>query len=389
MTFGTLALLVAAGLIGPFVASIHRLAPPAVVGEIVAGLVIGRSGFGWLHTDDEALRLLSQVGFAMLMFIVGTHLPLRDPTLRPAIGRALAASAVTAALAIGAGFALAPHLAVHRPLVLAVLIAATSAAVALPVLRSVGPAFANTVVVIGWVTILDIVAVLAIPLVTPSGRLVRILLGGTLVAAMATTMFLVGRRVLDDRAVTVVRKASVSHGWALDLRISLLMLFVMAWIATRFGTSILIAGFAAGAVVALLGEPRRVAQQLVGIGEGFLVPIFFVDLGAQLDLHALIREPRAIILGVVLLAANIVVHVATARVFRLPIGAGLLAAAQLGVPSAVVAIGLQTALLTAAQGAAIMGSVLGSIAACTVGAALLGHHAPVTDHAAPNPATPA
>ncbi|HEY4332039.1 MAG TPA: cation:proton antiporter [Ilumatobacteraceae bacterium] len=385
MTFGTLALLAAAGLLGPLIASLHRLAPPAVVGEIAAGVVVGHTGLGWLNTDDASLKLLSQVGFALLMFIVGTHLPLRDARLRSAIGRAAFAALLTAALAIGAGFVLAPHLQLDRPLVLAVLIAASSAAIALPVLQGLGSA--KSTVVTAWITILDVVTVLAIPLVTPSGRITRVIEGGVLVIAASLLLYLAAHQFLDDRMITRIRRASVRHGWALDLRVSLLMLFAMAWVATRFGTSILIAGFAAGAVVAVLGEPRRVAQQLVGLGEGFLVPIFFVDLGAQLDLHALVRQRSAIVLGLVLLAANVVVHTVTASIFRLRIGAGLLACAQLGVPSAIVAIGLQTKLLTPAGGAAVMGAVLASIAVCTVGAAVLGHHQQLTDHAAPNGAT--
>ena len=178
---------------------------------------------------------------------------------------------------------------------------------------------------------------------------------------------------------------SHQRGWGLDLRVSLLALFVCAWIATRFGASILIAGFAVGAVVALLGEPRRVADQLVGIGEGFLIPLFFVHLGAQIDLGALLDSPRALLLAIVLAAAAIVIHVAAALVWRVPVALGLVASAQLGVPAAVVSIGLATNQITAAQGAAVMASLLLTLGACAVGSVLLGPGS-LTDASAP--ATP-
>ncbi|MFM2071913.1 MAG: hypothetical protein RLZZ623_2176, partial [Actinomycetota bacterium] len=147
--------------------------------------------------------------------------------------------------------------------------------------------------------------------------------------------------------------------------------------------SVLIAGFAVGGVVAILGEPRRVAQQLVGIGEGFLVPLFFVHLGTQLELGALFRSPRSIGLAGVIAGVAIVIHVVSAVVWRLPIGFGLVASAQLGVPAAVVSIGLSTRQLSPAQGSAVMAAVLVTLAACAVGGAKLGHRGALTDAVAP------
>ena len=101
-------------------------------------------------------------------------------------------------------------------------------------------------------------------------------------------------------------------------------------------------------MVALLGEPR-VAQQLIGIGEGFAIPLFFVHLGAQIDLGALLESPRALALAACSPLSRLI-HVLAALVWRLPVSMGLVASAQLGVPAAVVSIGLATKQLTAAQG---------------------------------------
>ena len=48
-----------------------RLAVPIVVGEIVAGMIVGGSGFGWVVPDDRALSLLKELGFVLLMFLSG------------------------------------------------------------------------------------------------------------------------------------------------------------------------------------------------------------------------------------------------------------------------------------------------------------------------------
>lgn len=383
MSFGPLAIVLAAGLIGPLLASLHRFGPPMIVGEIAAGVVIGRSGLEWVDPSDQLLTGLAAIGFALLMFVVGTHLPVRDRHLRSALGAGLAVAATVAALAVIAGMLLAPSVGLDRPAILAVLLATSSGAVALPVLQGLGRSDRVTLVVMAWVAIADVVTVLALPVVLATGRIWRVIGGGALVVLAGVTMLLLARFARDRKAVQRMRLLSAQRGWGLDLRVSLLALFTCAWLATRFGTSILIAGFAVGTVVALLGEPRRVAQQLVGIGEGFAIPLFFVHLGAQIDLRALLHSSRSLGLAASIAGVAIAIHLTAAIVWRLPVAMGLVGSAQLGVPAAVVSIGLATKQLTAAQGAAVMMALLVTLGACAAGGALLGHTGSLTDASAP------
>lgn len=383
MSFGPLAIVLAAGLIGPLLASLHRFGPPMIVGEIAAGVVIGRSGLKWVDPSDQLLTGLAAIGFALLMFVVGTHLPVRDRHLRSALGAGLAVAATVAALAVIAGMLLAPSVGLDRPAILAVLLATSSGAVALPVLQGLGRSDRVTLVVMAWVAIADVVTVLALPVVLATGRIWRVIGGGALVVLAGVTMLLLARFARDRKAVQRMRLLSAQRGWGLDLRVSLLALFTCAWLATRFGTSILIAGFAVGTVVALLGEPRRVAQQLVGIGEGFAIPLFFVHLGAQIDLRALLHSSRSLGLAASIAGVAIAIHLTAAIVWRLPVAMGLVGSAQLGVPAAVVSIGLATKQLTAAQGAAVMMALLVTLGACAAGGALLGHTGSLTDASAP------
>jgi len=380
VSFGALALVVAAGLMGPMLASMPRLGPPVMVGEIAAGVAIGNSGFEWIDPSDPLLTGLAAIGFALLMFIVGTHLPVRDRRLRSALARGAAVAATVGGLAVVASVMLGSTVGLHRPAIFAVLLATSSGAVALPVLQGLGTPNRTVLVVTAWIAIADVATVLALPVVLATGRIARVVTGGALAVLVAAAM-LVAAEVARDRAwVLRVRTLSHERGWGLDLRVSLLALFTCAWIASYFGASILIAGFAVGAVVALLGEPRRVAQQLVGIGEGFAIPLFFVHLGAQIDLGAMLESPRALALAAVLAGVAVAIHLLAALVWRLPVTMGLVASAQLGVPAAVVSIGLATKQLTAAQGAAVMAALLVSLGACAVGGALLGQ-GPLTSSA--------
>lgn len=373
MTFGALALIAAAGLFGPLVAAVPRLRMPLVVGEVAAGVLIGRTGFGWLDPDEPTIAFLSEVGFAMLMFVVGTHLPLRHSALRNSLGPAALATVLLLALAVPAGYLLTtvgPPL----PLVLAVLVATCSAAVALPILQGLGRAVATSpagVFATAWITLTDIVTVLAVPLVLATGALWRVVVGAMLVVLAGVAAFVTSRALRRTDAGHSIRMLSKRRGWALDLRIGLALLFSLAALAVAFGTSVLIAGFAAGAMLAATGQPHRLGQQLIGVAEGFFVPLFFVTLGARLEFTEMFASTRAMALCAGLIVTAVLARVIVVSVLRKPLGVGLLSTAALGVPSAVVAIGLQQGVLDAGQAAAIISAVLLSIAVAAAGSRLL------------------
>jgi Kef-type K+ transport system membrane component KefB len=374
MTFGVLALLAVAGLAGPLLAAVPRLGVPLVVGEIAAGVLVGRTGFGLIDPDQPTVAFLSDVGFAMLMFMVGTHLPLRDAGLRRSLAPAALGTLLVLVLAVPAGYLLTT-VGPDRPLVLAVLVATSSAAVALPILQGLGEEVLATpaaAFATAWTTLTDIVTVLAVPLVLATGALGRVLAGAGLVLLAGAVVFLGMRAVRRTDRWQTVRKLSKRRGWALDLRIGLAVLFALAALATAFGTSILIAGFTGGVVLAATGEPRRLGQQLVGVAEGFLVPLFFVVLGARLQFGALFTSGRSLLLFAGLAVAATAVHVLVAVVLRRPVAVGLLGTAALGVPSAVVSIGLAQGVLDAGQAAAVVSAVLVTIAVSALGGVLLG-----------------
>jgi Kef-type K+ transport system membrane component KefB len=368
MTFGTLALIVAVGLLGPLLTlTPARYAPPIVVGEIAAGVAIGRTGTRTLDSTQPTLAFLAAIGFALLMFIVGTHIPIRDPRLRMAGKRGLVAALVTVAIAALISPLMSAATGLHDTALLTVLVAATSAAIVLPIVQS-QPQTDSLLVTLTWVTLLDVATVIAVPLVLATDGVARSVAGISLVIAGAVGVALVAEQARGTRWIATLRRRSRHEGWALDLRVSLLVLFTLAWVAERFETSILIAGFAAGVMITTLGEPRRVADQLIGIGEGFFIPLFFVTLGARLDMRALVQSASNVRLFVLLTVAAVAVPVVAARIVRLRTPYGMLAAAKMGVPAAVTTIGLSTGALHPGQGAAIVGSAAVSVLVAAAGA---------------------
>ena len=83
------------------------------------------------------------------------------------------------------------------------------------------------------VTIADIVTILAVPIVLQPGRVGHVVLGGSYVAGAAVALFVLARLLSGREWVHRLRYCSKQRRWALDLRLSLLVLFVLAWIAQK------------------------------------------------------------------------------------------------------------------------------------------------------------
>jgi Kef-type K+ transport system membrane component KefB len=387
MSFGTLTLIGLCGLCGPLLSMTARGVVPVVVGEIAAGVIIGRTGLRAIDTGNVTLVFLSNIGFAMLMLSVGMNVPLREPRLRTVLGQGALAAAVVGFLAVGAGLLVGLIGGAGHPAVFAVLVASGSAAVVLPVIQDrklKGPA---VLTVIAQVTVADIAATLAVPFVLLPARAGRVAAGTALICCCLLAIFVVGRVARRAPAAHALRREGKHRRWAIDLRLALIVLFFLAWIAQRTGASLLIAGFGAGLMVAALGGPKRLSTEVLGVGGGFFVPLFFVVLGARIDLRGLVKQPSLIALALALAAATAVVHLLAARLTRQRRAAGLLASAQLGVPSAIVALGLSEKVINSAQGAAILLAALLSLGVCAAGAALMAERStpPATASAAPGP----
>jgi Kef-type K+ transport system membrane component KefB len=378
---GLIALIFTAALLGPALSLVSRGAVPVVVGQLLAGVVLGKTGLRIVDPGKSDLSLLYSLGFATLMFGVGMHVPLHDRRVRSAIGSGALACAAAVPLALGSG--LLAHLAGGGPFpVYAVLIVSSSAAVALPVIEESGLIDARGVLpAMAWITIADIAATLAIPLAIVPSHAARAALGALIIAVLVLVVFLVAHRLSSLPQVQFIRKEGKRRQWAIDLRLAVIVLVSLSFVAQKVGASLLVAGFGTGLVVAAIGGPKRLSHEVLGLGQGFLVPLFFVLLGAKLDLRALTSSGREILLAVVLSALAIAVHVIASMVIRAPKSVGLLASAQMGVPAAAIALGLPAHALTQGQASAIFCAALVSIGACSAGAAILRHRQPARDGA--------
>ena len=367
----TLALVTVVGLAGPLLASVPGLRIPVVIGELAAGLIIGRTGLGIVDPADPTFTLLANVGFALVMFVVGTHVPIRDATLRSSIpGAALRGVLVGVVATVLAG-ALATVFHTGHAAVYAVLMASSSAALALPVIQSLGLTGAAVQGVTAQIAIADATCIVLLPLVIDpkralsaahrGGRHCR-LRGGAVRAAAGI------RPPRAAQAVTPLLRGQPVRPGAADQPDRAVH---PRCPGRRTHVSIMLAGFAIGLVIRAAGEPRRLARQLFGITEGLFSPLFFVWLGASLQVRELGDRPAYILLGLGLGVGAVLAHCA-GRLTGQPLVLGALAAAQLGVPVAAATLGTEQHLLSAGEPSALLLGALVTVAVTSVAGVVAG-----------------
>jgi Kef-type K+ transport system membrane component KefB len=365
MSFVTLAIASVAALAGPLLALKKNWHIPVVVGELFVGILLGATGLRIVDAHDPTLRFLAEIGFALVMFVAGSHVPVRDAAVRAAVGAGAVRLLIVAAISIGVGVLVAAAFGnSHAPLY-AVLMASSSAALILPIIGGLGLGGRQVLQMTAQVAIADIACIVAVPLVVDPAHTGRAALGSLAVIVCSVIIFYVLRGAERSGLRRRIHRLSEARGFALELRIDLIILFALAALAVFAGISVMLAGFALGLVIAGVGEPRRLARQVFAITEGFLGPLFFVWLGASLDLTGLWAEPRYLLLGLALAAGALIAHLAT-RVVGQPVSLGLLSAAQLGVPVAAVTVGTQTGLLSSAEAGAVIVGALITVAVATV-----------------------
>lgn len=364
MTFGTLALVSLAGLAGPLLQV--RAGVPVVLGELLAGVLLGRTGLGVLDSGAPGFADLAQVGFALVMFVAGTHVPLRDPALLAGTRTGLLRVLLVAAAAAALGTGLAAVAGTGHGALYAVLLASSSAALVLPAVAAL-PASPAVLALLPQVAAADVACIVALPLVLDPARAGRAAVGALVVAVAAGLVFLGLRRTERSGVRRRLHRLSRRRGLALELRTDLALLFGLAALAVAVHVPVLLAGFAFGLAVSAVGEPRRLGRQLFALTEGFLGPVFFLWLGASLDVRALGGSPGSLALGLALGAGAVLVHLVPVATGQ-PAALAVLAAAQLGVPVAAAALGTELGVLRPGEAPALVLGALVTVAAAALAA---------------------
>ncbi len=351
---------------------VPRLRVPAVVLEIVLGIVVGPSVLGWVEVD-LVVEIVSLLGLAFLLFLAGLEIDvraLRGPVLRVSLlgyGITLAIG-----LAAGVGFDAAGWL--KSPLLLAICLSATSLGLVVPLLKDAGqvdtPVGQTT---IAASSVADFAAVLMLSLLFSSsdastgGQLILLGVFVGLVMVIAVSIAVTERSMrLGD---VLVRLQDTTAEIRVRAAVTMLIAFVV--LAERFGLESILGAFLAGAAVGLLDRDSSTHPhfrvKLEGIGYGFVIPVFFVTSGVRLDVEGLISSPSALARVPVFLIALLAVRGLPALLYvrrfgvRPSLAAALLQATSLPFIVTATQIGVLTGLMRPITAAALVCAGLVSV----------------------------
>jgi Kef-type K+ transport system membrane component KefB len=286
-----------------------RLAVPGVVFEIGLGILIGPAVLGVAH-PASVIVALEDMGLSYLMFLAGLELDLariRGRSLRLAVTGWL----VSLALALLIASALALIGTVLDAVVIGLALTTTALGTLLPILRDAGMfegRFGAQVMAVGSVGEFAPILAVAVLLDRRNPEVTSVLLFAFVFVAVAAA--LAAARPHPPRVIQLLHR-HVNSSAQLPIRVSVLLIASLVLLAFELGLDVLLGAFAAGVVVRLLvrGEDTAVVRgKLEAIGFGFLVPIFFVVSGMQLDLHALFASPTAFLRVPLFLALLLVVR---------------------------------------------------------------------------------
>ena len=363
-----MALVLLLGLAGPLLSLPRRFAIPVALGELLIGVIFGASGLRVINASSPNLQLITQIGFALVMMIAASHINLNRFNDSKFMLRAALGVALTAIAGTGLGFALATIVGLQSHwAVFAVLLTSSSAAVVLPAFATASGG-STLSLFLTQVALADLLSVIALPMVTNPSRMGEVAIGAVTIAGASVVIWALLRWLQRDGRWKAMRTVSGERGFGLELRISLILLLALIWVAQSFSVTILIAGFGLGLAIAANGVPRRLAKQLFAVSEGLFAPVFFVLLGASINVNALWTTPKLLALALMLGLGAILVHLVGALT-GLPTRYAVASSAQLGVPTAAVSLGLASHLIDSGEAAAIMAGAVITLIATAIAAA--------------------
>src|SRR5499427_4038069 len=314
VSFTSLLVVAAVAVLAPLtVGFAPRLRVPAVVLEIIGGILIGPSGLGWVRVDLP-VQILALFGLAFLLFLAGLEIDvhqLRGRLLRFAVLGYL----VTLVLGYGAGASFTAAGWVSQPLLVAIILSATALGVVVPVLKDAGQVHSQVgQTALAAASIADFTAILLLSLFFSSSggsTGAKVVLLGAFAGLVAVAGLVVSGAARSRRLGQVLVRLQDTTA-EIRVRFAVLLLVAFTALAEKFGLESILGAFLAGAIIGLLDRDSsshpRFRTKLEAIGYGFLVPVFFVSSGIRLDLAGLLHSPSALVRVPVFLVALLVVR---------------------------------------------------------------------------------
>jgi Kef-type K+ transport system membrane component KefB len=358
ISFTSVAVVAVVALVAPLAVGFTGLRLPAIVVEILLGIVVGPQLLGWA-SNDEPVQVLSLIGLAFLLLLAGLEIDftrLRGRLLRlTGLGYLLSFG-----LALVVGYGLRADDLVKSPLLVAIILSATGLGIILPILkdaRETSTPFGQVIVAGASIAEVGPIVLLSLFFSGEGGGV-----GGKLVLLVGFVIFVVavGFAILGfERSMRVSSTLLRLQDTTAEIRVrgAFLLLALFVVLASRFGLEAILGAFLAGATLKLVDRDEAMTHaffhaKLEAIGFGVFVPFFFVSTGIKLDVASLFHSTSAIARVPLFLAALLVVRGLPALLYR-PFAergaqlwaGGLLQATSLSIPVVAGQIGVDLGLI--------------------------------------------
>jgi Kef-type K+ transport system membrane component KefB len=338
-----------------FGALFERIKQPAVLGEILAGVVLGNLPL--LGVDalafipkDEVMGVIAELGVIVLLFEVGLESNVGQMLKVGASAFLVATIGVVTPMALGAGvsYLLIPDVTWHVHVFIGAILTATSVGITARVLKDLGRIQTTEGrIILGAAVIDDVLGLIVLAVV--GGIVVGARGGGEglSIAGIAwivgkAVLFLVGGIVVGTQLSKVLFKAA---SWlrvrGLLLTLAIAFCFLFAWLARLLGLAPIVGAFAAGLILDEVHYKELADREEHGLEDQvrpiavFLVPVFFVITGSHVDLRVFADPGTVMLAGALTVAAIVGKQVCGLAVIekgldRLSVGIGMIPRGEVG-----------------------------------------------------------
>ena len=296
------ALLVTTKLLGELA---QRVGQPAVLGELLAGVLLGGSLLGLVDPSDAVLHALSEIGVLVLLFEIGLHTDVRSLARVGGAAVAVALAGVVLPCALGYWAAIALGLPPLAAVVAAAALSATSIGISARVLSDLGQLETREgQVVLGAAVLDDVIGLVILSVVGAAAAGAGVTAGGVLRTTAVAVGFIVAALVVGRLAVPpLFRAAERMRASGTLVVLGLALAFGLAYLAESAGSALIIGAFAAGLVLHETPQRPAIEEATTTVGH-LVVPVFFAVVGASVDVRTL-GDPRTLAVGGALVACGV------------------------------------------------------------------------------------
>jgi Kef-type K+ transport system membrane component KefB len=344
---------------------------PAIVLELVLGIVVGPQVLDIAHTSDS-VELFSQIGLAALLFLAGREIQV-DRLRGPLLERALAIFALGFMLAAGLSALLHSVGLIKTPLLVAVILVATSLSVIIVPLRDEGQvetSFGQQVIATAAIAEFGAVILLSFfyssERTGPGTELLHLSAFVLLAVVVYVAMTQSGRSTRLSAALGRLRESSAQ----IQTRADLALLAIVVGITSELGLETILAAFTVGVIRGMTEErDETLDQKREAVALGIFVPFFFVASGIDFQLDELFATLGGVVRLPLFVIALLAVHLVPAVLYRRSmsdretVAAGLLQATSFSFVIVATQIGLQLGIMVPATATALVGAGLVSVVA--------------------------